>query len=107
VGVILGGRLGYIIFYMPAHYLAHPLDILKVWEGGMSFHGGILGVFLSTFYFCKKQGIHFLNLLDLIVVVAPIGIFLGRIANFINAELVGKVTGSNYGVIFPSVDKFP
>jgi len=107
VGIILGGRLGYVIFYNASYFIQNPIEIFFIWQGGMSFHGGILGVFLSTFYFCKKQRIHFLNLLDLIVVVAPIGIFLGRIANFINAELVGKVTGSNYGVIFPSVDKFP
>lgn len=92
LGVILGGRLGFVLFYQPAHYLAHPLDILKVWEGGMSFHGGFLGVMTALVAFCLKERISILPVADLLAAATPPGLFLGRIANFINAELWGRPT---------------
>lgn len=100
-GVILGGRLGFVLFYQPGYYLANPSHILRVWEGGMSFHGGFLGVAVAGAIFCKREGIPMLTLADLMAAVAPIGIFLGRIANFINAELWGRPTTLPWGVAFP------
>ncbi len=100
-GVILGGRLGYVLFYQPAHFLANPVEIIRVWEGGMSFHGGFLGVAIAGFAFCKLNGIALLPTADLMAYVAPIGLFLGRIANFINAELWGRPTDVPWGVAFP------
>ena len=106
IGIILGGRTGYIIFYNLSFYLDNPLDVLKIWEGGMSFHGALIGVILATYYFVnsnkKKYSSFFL--LDVIACVAPIGLFFGRIANFINAELIGKATNVSWSVIFPAVD---
>ncbi|ABA77723.1 prolipoprotein diacylglyceryl transferase [Rhodobacter sphaeroides] len=101
LGVILGGRLGFVLFYQPAHYLAHPLDILKVWEGGMSFHGGFLGVMTALVAFCLKERISILPVADLLAAATPPGLFLGRIANFINAELWGRPTTLPWGVAFP------
>lgn len=101
LGVILGGRLGFVLFYEPGFYLANPLEILKVWEGGMSFHGGFAGVIVATWAYCRSQGIPPLRLADAMAVVAPIGIFFGRVANFINAELWGRPTDAPWGVIFP------
>ncbi len=101
LGVILGGRLGYVLFYDLAHFLSQPLDIVKVWEGGMSFHGGFLGVVAAGLWFCRRHGIAPLSLGDALAVVAPLGLFLGRIANFINAELWGRPTDLPWGVIFP------
>lgn len=101
IGVILGGRTGFVLFYQPQHYLAHPLDIVKVWEGGMSFHGGFLGVLATGLWFARRHGVPALQLSDAMAVVAPIGLFLGRIANFVNAELWGRPTGLPWGVIFP------
>ncbi|MDB6181359.1 prolipoprotein diacylglyceryl transferase [Paracoccus fistulariae] len=101
VGVILGGRLGFVLFYEPAYYLANPAEILQVWNGGMSFHGGFAGVILATWLFCRARGIAPLRLADAMAVVAPIGLFFGRIANFINAELWGRPTDLPWGVIFP------
>ncbi|MDZ4394658.1 prolipoprotein diacylglyceryl transferase [Cypionkella sp.] len=100
-GVILGGRLGYVIFYQPEHFLQHPLQILRVWEGGMSFHGGFLGVAVAGIWFCKRQNIAMLPVADLMAAVAPIGLLLGRLANFINAELWGRPTDLPWGVAFP------
>ncbi|MAJ85561.1 MAG: prolipoprotein diacylglyceryl transferase [Candidatus Pelagibacter sp.] len=105
ISIIVGGRLGYVIFYNPYFYLTNPFDIIKVWQGGMSFHGGLLGVITATYYFCKKNNLNLFVLLDVISCVAPIGIFFGRVANFINAELYGKVTNVSWGVIFPQVDE--
>ncbi len=105
--IILGGRIGYIIFYNPKYYLYNPLEILKIWEGGMSFHGALIGIVIGTYLFCSKKNIKTLFFLDIISCVAPIGIFLGRIANFINGELVGKVTYLSWGVIFPQIDMMP
>ncbi|MGZ3216660.1 prolipoprotein diacylglyceryl transferase [Paracoccus sp. T5] len=101
LGVILGGRLGFVLFYEPAYYLANPAEILKVWQGGMSFHGGLAGVILATWAWARTQGVPVLRLADAMAVVAPIGIFFGRIANFINAELWGRPTDLPWGVIFP------
>lgn len=100
-GVILGGRLGYVAFYQPDHFLQNPLQILRVWEGGMSFHGGFLGVAVAGIWFCKRENIPMLPLADLMAAVAPIGLFLGRLANFINAELWGRPTTLPWGVAFP------
>ena len=100
-GVILGGRLGYVIFYQPAQFLQNPMQILRVWEGGMSFHGGFLGVAIAGIWFCKREKIQMLPLADLMAAVAPIGLFLGRLANFVNAELWGRPTDLPWGVAFP------
>tara|TARA_E500000331_G_scaffold341337_1_gene373623 strand:+ start:21 stop:800 length:780 start_codon:yes stop_codon:yes gene_type:complete len=104
ISLIVGGRLGYILFYNLEYYLLNPLNILKVWEGGMSFHGALLGIIVGTFLFGLKKKISTFFLLDVIACVAPIGIFFGRIANFINGELVGKNTDVYWGVIFPNID---
>ncbi|WP_101340087.1 prolipoprotein diacylglyceryl transferase [Cereibacter azotoformans] len=101
LGVILGGRLGFVLFYQPSHYLAHPLDALKVWEGGMSFHGGFLGVMVAVIAFCLRERISILPVADLLAAATPPGLFLGRIANFINAELWGRPTTLPWGVAFP------
>lgn len=100
-GVILGGRLGYVLFYQPAFFWQNPAEILRVWEGGMSFHGGFLGVTIAGILFCRREGIPMLTMADLMATVAPIGLFLGRIANFINAELWGRPTTMPWGVAFP------
>ncbi len=102
IGVVLGGRLGFVIFYQPAYYLANPLDILQVWRGGMSFHGGLLGVIIAMIIFGRRHGTGFFPLSDIIAAATPIGLFFGRIANFINAELWGRVTDAPWGVIFPN-----
>jgi phosphatidylglycerol:prolipoprotein diacylglycerol transferase len=101
LGVVIGGRLGFVLFYQPAYYLAHPLDIVKVWQGGMSFHGGFLGVVLAGLWFCRRRGIAPLAVADAFALVAPVGLFFGRVANFINAELWGRPTDLPWGVIFP------
>lgn len=101
LGVILGGRLGFVLFYQPAWYLSHPGDILKVWEGGMSFHGGFLGVMVAGIVFCLREKIPMLSAADLMAVATPPGLLLGRLANFINAELWGRPTDLPWGVAFP------
>ncbi len=100
-GVILGGRLGFVLFYQPGYYLSNPLEILKVWQGGMAFHGGLLGVIVAMILFSRSRGISLLPLADCLAVATPIGLLLGRIANFINAELWGRPTDLPWGVIFP------
>jgi len=102
--MLLGGRIGYVLFYNFGYYLSNPFDILKIWEGGMSFHGALIGIILGTYWFAIKKEISTFFLLDIISFVAPIGIFFGRIANFINGELVGKTTDVFWGVIFPNID---
>ncbi len=104
ISMLLGGRIGYILFYNFGYYLSNPLDILKIWEGGMSFHGALVGIILGTYWFSIKKNIPAYFLLDIVAFVAPIGIFFGRIANFINGELIGKTTDVFWGVIFPLVD---
>ena len=107
LGIILGGRLGYILFYNFYYYYQNPLEILFLWRGGMSFHGGVIGVLIASLIFAKKNNVKILVLTDIVVCATPIGIFLGRIANFINGELYGKKTFSDYGVIFPKIDMEP
>ena len=107
IGIIIGGRLGYVIFYNLDYFIKTPINVLKIWEGGMSFHGGLIGVIFSTYFFSRKEKIKAFLLLDVIACVAPIGIFLGRLANFINGELVGKTTDVPWGVIFPTKDMMP
>ena len=106
IGVILGGRLGYVIFYDPIFYLENISEIFKLWNGGMSFHGGLLGVIIATIIFSKVKGINFYYFADIISCVAPIGIFLGRVANFINGELFGKVSNLPWAIIFPEGGNF-
>lgn len=106
-GIILGGRLGYVCFYKPSFYFSHPLQILHVWEGGMSFHGGFTGFVLAFYLFCRKYKVRFLGLMDLMACVAPIGIGLGRLANFINGELYGRVTNGPLGMVFPGGGELP
>ncbi|HQY44195.1 MAG TPA: prolipoprotein diacylglyceryl transferase [Paracoccaceae bacterium] len=101
LGVILGGRLGFVLFYQPGYYLQNPAEIVKVWEGGMSFHGGFAGVVAAGLLFCWWSGVRPLPLSDAMALVAPIGLLLGRLANFINAELWGRPTTMPWGVIFP------
>ena len=101
IGVILGGRLGFVLFYQPGYFLANPLDIVKVWQGGMAFHGGFLGVVVAALWFCRRHGVPPLQLADALAIATPAGLFFGRIANFINAELWGRPTDMPWGVIFP------
>jgi phosphatidylglycerol:prolipoprotein diacylglycerol transferase len=102
LSIILGGRLGYVLFYNFGYFLHHPLEIFAVWQGGMSFHGGLLGSIFGLWLFCRVHKINFLQIADILCVVAPIGIFLGRVANFINLELYGRPTNGDFGFIFPS-----
>ena len=102
LGIVIGGRLGYIFFYNFTYYSQNFFEILKIWQGGMSFHGGLLGVIVATFAFSKVKKINFFKFSDIISCVAPIGIFLGRIANFINGELFGKISTLPWAIIFPN-----
>jgi len=104
IGIILGGRLGYIIFYNPIYYSKNLSEIFMIWNGGMSFHGGVLGVIAATYLFGKKNKINYFIFLDLIAMAAPIGIFLGRITNFINSELYGRETNLYWSVKFEKID---
>ncbi|MBO6783143.1 MAG: prolipoprotein diacylglyceryl transferase [Alphaproteobacteria bacterium] len=101
VGVIVGGRLGFVGFYQPGYYLANPLEILAVWQGGMSFHGGLLGVVAAIILYGTRHKVNILSLADLVAAAAPIGLFLGRLANFINGELYGRPTDVPWAVVFP------
>ena len=107
IGIILGGRLGYVIFYNFNYYSHNILDIFKIWQGGMSFHGGLLGIILSSIIFAKKNNQDPFEYMDLVSLVAPIGIFFGRLANFINSELYGKTTEVLWSVTFTKVDNLP
>ncbi len=107
IGVIIGGRIGYILLYNPNYYFYNPLEIFKVWKGGMAFHGGLIGIIISTFFFSLKKKISFFIFSDLAACAAPIGILFGRLANFINGELVGRITEKKIGVIFKHIDNFP
>ena len=107
IGIILGGRLGYVIFYNFNYYSHNILDIFKIWQGGLSFHGGLLGIILSSTIFAKKNNQDPLEYMDLVSLVAPIGIFFGRLANFINSELYGKTTEVLWSVTFSKVDNLP
>jgi phosphatidylglycerol---prolipoprotein diacylglyceryl transferase len=107
LGIILGGRLGYVFFYNPAYFLAHPLDIFELWKGGMSFHGGFTGCVVAVVLFGWRRGIPPLTLGDLTCAGGPIGLFLGRLANFINAELWGRVTDVPWAMVFPGAGPMP
>jgi len=107
LGVILGGRLGQVLLYEPAYYFAEPLRILQIWKGGMAFHGGIAGAAVAIVLFARRHGVSVLSYLDIASAVAPIGLFLGRIANFVNAELWGRVTDVPWAFIFPNTDGQP
>ena len=107
LGVILGGRLGYVLFYKAAYYSAHPLEIFAVWQGGMSFHGGFLGVLVAMAWFAHKHHLRWLQLTDFIAPLVPPGLALGRLGNFINGELWGRPTDVPWAMIFPNVDKLP
>jgi phosphatidylglycerol:prolipoprotein diacylglycerol transferase len=107
LGIILGGRLGFVVFYNPAFYAANPMEILKVWNGGMSFHGGLIGASLAILYFARGKAFSAWSLFDIVAAVAPIGIFFGRIANFVNAELWGRVTDVSWAMVFPGTDGLP
>ena len=104
ISVIIGGRLGYVLFYNIEYFFSNPVEIFFIWNGGMSFHGGLLGIIIGTIIFSKKNNFDKLVLLDVVSCVAPVGIFFGRLANFINAELYGKPTDVPWAVIFPLVD---
>ena len=104
ISIILGGRIGYVLFYDLGFYLSNPLEILKIWRGGMSFHGALIGIILGVYLFSLEKKISTFLLLDIISCVAPVGIFFGRVANFINGELIGKTTNMYWGVIFPKID---
>ena len=102
LGVVLGGRIGYVLFYNFGYYLQHPIEALKIWTGGMSFHGGAIGVVLAMFLFTRLRKIDFLRLGDMLVCAVPIGLFLGRLANFINGELYGRPTDVWWAMVFPT-----
>jgi phosphatidylglycerol:prolipoprotein diacylglycerol transferase len=101
LGVVIGGRLGYVLFYKPGYYLAHPLEILAVWQGGMAFHGGLLGVIIAVALWCRRRGLRFWPVIDFIAPLVPLGLAAGRLGNFINGELWGRPTGANWGMVFP------
>jgi phosphatidylglycerol---prolipoprotein diacylglyceryl transferase len=101
VGVILGGRLGYVLFYKPGHYLQNPLEILAIWQGGMAFHGGLLGVLVACWVFASRRGIAFLDLMDFVSPLVPLGLAAGRVGNFLNGELWGRPTDLPWAMVFP------
>jgi len=109
LGVVLGGRLGQVLFYEPGYYLSHPLEILAIWKGGMSFHGGFLGVLLAMIFYARKTGRSFLAVTDFVVPLVPPGLAAGRLGNFINGELWGRVAPEDlpWAMVFPQVDKLP
>jgi phosphatidylglycerol---prolipoprotein diacylglyceryl transferase len=104
LGVILGGRIGYILFYQLSSFMQHPLDIFKIWQGGMSFHGGFLGVLVAMYFFNKKHNQPWLKIMDFVAPLVPIGLGAGRMGNFINGELWGRATNSSFGMVFPQAD---
>jgi phosphatidylglycerol:prolipoprotein diacylglycerol transferase len=104
LGVILGGRLGYVLFYQFGYFIHHPLEIFAVWQGGMSFHGGFLGVLVAMWFFARKYHLKWLQIMDFIAPLVPIGLGAGRMGNFINGELWGRVTNAQWGMVFPKVD---
>ena len=107
IGMILGARLGYVAFYNMSYYLQHPSEIVAIWQGGMSFHGALLGLIIANLLFCRKHDISFMKTTDLYVVTIPIGLGLGRIGNFINGELFGRVTEMPWGMVFPAAGNMP
>ncbi|MEC7702358.1 MAG: prolipoprotein diacylglyceryl transferase [Pseudomonadota bacterium] len=107
VGVVLGGRVGYVLFYNLPYYADNPIQALQIWQGGMSFHGGLLGMSAAMLIFAKLKKLSVLRLADFVACAAPIGLFFGRMANFINGELYGRPTGADWGMIFGFVDNQP
>ncbi len=107
LGIVVGGRLGNVLFYDPGYYFAHPLEIAELWDGGMAFHGGLIGAVLAIWYFAKRTRVPLLTVADLCAVTAPIGIFLVRIAKFIKPELWGRPSDLPWAMIFPGVDAQP
>ncbi|MDA9752912.1 prolipoprotein diacylglyceryl transferase [Candidatus Pelagibacter sp.] len=107
IGLILGGRIGYVLIYNFNFYFNNPLDILKIWQGGMSFHGGVLGIIIASIIFTKKNNDNFFEYLDIVALASPVGIFFGRIANFINSELYGTISNVPWAVIFIQIDNLP
>lgn len=101
MGVVLGGRLGYVLFYKPGYYLGHPAEILAIWQGGMSFHGGLLGVLVAIWLFCRRRARPYLAVLDFIAPLVPLGLAAGRMGNFINGELWGRPTSGPWAMVFP------
>ena len=107
LGVIIGGRVGYVLFYQLQLFFQDPLYIFQIWKGGMSFHGGLIGMILAIYLFAKQNNLSFFYLSDLVSIVAPIGLFLGRISNFINTELYGRITDFPFAFIYPLIDNNP
>ncbi|MGH8771890.1 MAG: prolipoprotein diacylglyceryl transferase, partial [Burkholderiales bacterium] len=107
LGVVLGGRLGYVLFYKPDYYFAHPIEILYVWQGGMSFHGGFLGALVAMALFARKTGKRWIAITDFVAPLIPQGLATGRLGNFINAELWGRPTDVPWAMVFPNVDSIP
>jgi len=107
LGIILGGRIGYVLFYNASYYFEHPADIAAIWHGGMSFHGGLLGVLIAFWVFARRYQISWLRLMDLLAVAAPIGLLFGRLANFVNGELYGRVTDVPWAMVFPRGGALP
>ena len=107
IGVVLGGRLGHVLFYQPAAYFADPAQILRIWQGGMSFHGGMLGVAIAIVLFARRRHLPVLAIADLVAAAAPIGQFFGRLANFINGELYGRVSDVPWAMVFPAGGPLP
>jgi len=107
LGVILGGRLGYVLFYKPGYYAAHPLEIFAIWQGGMAFHGGLLGVIVAMWLFARLRGVDFLRLADFVAPLCPLGLAAGRMGNFINGELYGRVTDLPWGMVFRQAGEAP
>jgi len=107
LGVILGGRIGYVTIYNPVYYLAHPWEIPATWSGGMSFHGGCIGALLAGYWYCRRKRLDYWKTADLYIATVPIGLFFGRLGNFINGELYGRVTTAPWGMIFPDAGPLP
>ena len=107
LGVVLGGRLGYVLFYKPAYYLGHPLEVLAVWHGGMSFHGGLLGVIVATWLLCRRRERRFWSVIDFVAPLVPLGLAAGRMGNFINGELWGRPSDLPWAMVFPQIDTLP
>ena len=107
LGVILGGRLGYVLFYKPGYYLGHPLEVFAVWQGGMSFHGGFLGVLLAMAFVARRHRVHWWDLMDFVAPLVPLGLAAGRLGNFINGELWGRVTDVPWGMVFRNAGPQP
>lgn len=107
IGIVLGGRLGYVLFYQPGYFLENPLAVIQLWHGGMSFHGGLIGIILAMVLFARRRELPFLALTDLIAAAGPIGLFLGRLANFVNGELFGRPSDAPWAMVFPAGGPLP